>query len=175
MTFAPSSPASRAPVSRPGRGVALRNAAIAGLSVVATSTIGGLATGPKILGWYAALAKPWYNPPNWVFGPAWTLLFLLMAIAFWRILQTPAGTPWRTLAIVLFGVQLVLNALWSVLFFGMESPALALAEVGPFWLAILATLVVFARIDRIAGWLFVPYLAWVAFAAVLNYGVWSLN
>jgi benzodiazapine receptor len=170
MSFAPS-----ASLSRPGWGVALRNAAIAAGSVVAASAIGGMATGPKILGWYASLAKPWYNPPNWVFGPAWTLLFLLMAIAFWRILQMPAGTPGRTLAVALFAVQLTLNALWSVLFFGMESPLLALVEVGPFWLAILATLVAFARLDRFAGWLFVPYLAWVAFAAVLNYGVWSLN
>lgn len=160
---------------RPGWGLAIRDAAIAAGAVMLTSFIGNAATIPKIQGWYATLAKPWYNPPNWVFGPAWTLLFVLMAIAFWRILQKPPGTPGRTAAIALFGLQLVLNASWSMLFFGMESPLLGLVEIVPFWLAILATLVAFARIDRLAGWLLVPYLAWVTFAGVLNYGIVSLN
>jgi translocator protein len=160
---------------RPGWGHAVRDAAIAAGAVVVTSFIGNTATLPKIQGWYAGLAKPWYNPPNWVFGPAWTLLFALMAIAFWRILQKPAATPGRGTAIALFVLQLVLNAGWSVLFFGMESPRLGLVEIVPFWLAILATLVAFARIDRLAGWLLVPYLAWVSFAGVLNYGIVSLN
>jgi translocator protein len=170
MSFAPSTPA-----FRPGWGPALRNAAIAAGSVIATAVAGGLATSPKILGWYATLEKPWFNPPNWLFGPAWSVMFLVIAVAFWRVLQTPETTPMRSGAIGLFVLQLVLNALWSVLFFGFESPGLALVEVVPFWLSIFLALLTFTAIDRTAAWLMVPYLAWVTFAGVLNYAVWSLN
>ncbi len=169
-------PAAPTTVQRPsGRGRAVLHGLVAAGCVVAASLVGSLATTPKIPTWYAGLAKPWYNPPNWVFGPAWTLLFLLMAIAFWRVLQADPDTPGRGRAIAVFVVQLVLNALWSVAFFGLESPLLGIVVIVPFLAAIVVTILAFRPVDRPAAWLLVPYLAWVSFATVLNVSVWWLN
>jgi len=123
--------------------------------------------------WYASLNRPSYAPPNWVFGPVWTMLYLMMAVAGWLVWKSNAAG--RTLALTMFGVQLLLNAAWSVIFFGWHEPGWALLEMSTLWLAILFTIVLFKRHSVIAAVLLIPYLAWVSFAAVLNYGFWSLN
>ena len=152
-----------------------RMALAAGASVVATSTAGRLITTPIISGWYRTLRKPSFNPPNWAFPVAWTLLFVLMGIAFWRVLRTEPQTPGRRLAITLFLVQLAVNVGWTAAFFGAQSPAYGMVVIIPFWLLIVATAVASYRVERVAGWLFAPYIGWVAFATVLNLAIWQLN
>ncbi|MFA4846154.1 MAG: TspO/MBR family protein [Patescibacteria group bacterium] len=147
--------------------------------------VGSLFTMPAIAGWYGTLRKPSFAPPDWVFGPVWTTLFLLMGIAaflVWRedgkagIAASPrAPRNDKNIALAIFAVQLVLNVLWSALFFGMRSPGAALVEIVVLWIAILATIIAFARISRPAAYLLVPYIAWVSFAIVLNYQFWNLN
>ena len=129
---------------------------------------------PEIAGWYAGLRKPTFNPPGWIFGPVWTTLYALMAIAAWRVLQT-AATPMRSAALGLFAAQLALNLLWSYIFFRRHAIGAALGEVIALWCAIAVTSVLFAGIDRIAAWLLVPYLAWTTFASVLNAAILRLN
>ena len=143
--------------------------------VAAAATVGNLATLPNIPTWYAGLIKPDFNPPNWIFGPVWTLLYVLMAIAFHRILSLAPGTPGRQTAIVAFSVQLVLNALWSVVFFGLHSPLGGIIVIALLWLAILASMARFARLDHFAAVLLSPYIAWVSFAALLNVALYRLN
>jgi tryptophan-rich sensory protein len=150
----------------------LLNVIAAVLPVVATAIIGNLVTLPNIPTWYAHLAKPPFNPPNWIFAPAWTMLYILMAAAFFRLLQTPGV---RTAAIVLFLVQLVLNAAWSWVFFSQRSPSGALVVIALLWIAIAATILTFWQVDGIASALLWPYLAWVSFAAVLNWEIYRLN
>jgi tryptophan-rich sensory protein len=143
--------------------------------VVAASLVGGLITRPQIPGWYAGLVKPAFNPPNWVFGPVWTLLFALMAVAAWRILSLPPATPGRRTALLWHAGQLALNVGWSAAFFGLNSPAAGLVVVAALFGAILATMDRFRRLDPGAAWLLVPYAAWVAYAGVLNGAIWRLN
>jgi translocator protein len=150
-------------------------ALIAVAVVFVASAIGGAATGPNIPTWYATIEKPWFTPPNYVFGPVWTLLYALLAFAFWRILRLPAETPRRSGAIVWFVAQMTLNALWSVAFFGFRSPELGFAVIVALWLAIVVNMVAFMRLDRLAGWIFVPYLAWVTYAGALNLAIALLN
>jgi tryptophan-rich sensory protein len=140
----------------------------------AASGVGALFTTPKIDGWYATLARPAFAPPNWVFGPVWTTLFAMMAVAAWLVWKRD-GFQRGALPLGLFGVQLALNVLWSVLFFGRENPLAAFVEILLLWGFILATTISFFRRSRTAGLLMVPYLCWVSFAAVLNYGFWALN
>jgi translocator protein len=135
---------------------------------------GGAVTTPKIETWYSALVKPSWNPPNWIFGPIWSSLYFCMAIAAWRVWRQE-GFSGATLPLALFGVQLVLNVLWSCIFFGLEMPGLAFAEVLLLWAAIAATMIAFWQRSMVAGILFVPYLAWVSFASVLNFAIWRLN
>ena len=141
--------------------------------VAAISAAGSLVTLPKISGWYAALIKPAFNPPAWVFGPVWSTLYVMMAVAAWRVWLE--SDPRGKRALWWYAAQLALNAAWSQVFFGLEQPGWALAVV----LALLATLVVttwrFWSINRLAGWLMVPYLAWVAFASLLNGAIVRLN
>ena len=147
--------------------------AIAAIPVVTASVIGSLVTLPNIPGWYAQLVKPSFTPPNWLFGPAWTTLYVLMAYACYRILrQRSAGKTWP---IVAFMIQIALNAGWSIAFFGGHSPLAGLLIIVPLWLTILWTCVLFWQRDSLAGALFVPYLAWVSFATALNFEVWRLN
>lgn len=140
----------------------------------AAAGLGGLVTTPQIPGWYATLAKPTWNPPAWIFGPVWSLLYLLMAVAAWLVWRQ-AGIAGARLPLGLFAVQLTLNSLWSVLFFGLHSPGAAAAEILLLWGAILATLITFWQRSKLAGGLLVPYLAWVSFATVLNVTIWRLN
>ena len=124
--------------------------------------------------WYASLAKPGWNPPAAVFGPVWTVLYLSMGIAAWMVWRK-AGFAGAPVALGLFLFQLVLNALWSYLFFGAHRADLALLEIAVLWLAILATTIAFWRISAPAGALLLPYLGWVGFAAALNWQLWRLN
>lgn len=137
--------------------------------------IGSAFTVPSIPTWYAGLEKPTFSPPNWVFAPVWTTLYALMGIAaflIWRQRRVVTGAPD---ALALFGLQLVLNAVWSPVFFGAQSPLGGLVIIIALWLALLATIVAFWRIIPAAGALLVPYLLWVSFATVLNYAIWQLN
>lgn len=124
--------------------------------------------------WYASLNPPGYAPPNWVFGPVWSVLYLMIAVSGWLVWKSPGAISKRT-AFVAFGAQLLLNAGWSALFFGLRSPGWALVEICLLWLAILTTIVLFRSHSKTAALLLVPYLAWVSFAAVLNFGFWSMN
>ena len=140
----------------------------------AAAGVGGAVTTPKIGNWYSTLAKPSWNPPSWVFGPVWSALYFSMAIAAWLVWRQ-GGCSGATVPLTLFGVQLILNVLWSCLFFGLRSPGLAFLDVLLLWAAIAATMVMFWQRSMIAGILFVPYLAWVSFASVLNFVIWRLN
>lgn len=136
--------------------------------------LGAIATTPEIDGWYQTLAKPTWNPPDWVFGPVWTTLYVLMAIAAWLVWR-PAGFRGAPTPLALFVIQLFLNIVWSWVFFGGHQPGWALAEIVVLWGVIVATTVAFFRRSQAAGWLMVPYLAWVSFASVLNFAIWRLN
>ncbi len=141
----------------------------------AAGFIGSLFTSRSIPIWYASLKRPSFAPPNWVFSPVWITLFVLMGISLylvWRML--PKGENVRT-AIILFAVQLVLNMLWSIMFFGLQSPFAAFVEIIFLWMAILLTIIVFFRVSTIAAALLIPYILWVSFAAVLNFFFWKLN
>jgi translocator protein len=140
----------------------------------AAAGVGGAVTTPKIGTWYATLAKPSWNPPNWIFGPVWSALYCCMAIAAWLVWWQD-GFSGATLPLALFAVQLVLNVLWSCIFFGLEKPGLAYGEVLVLAAAIAATMIAFWQRSNIAGILFVPYLAWVSFASFLNFTIWRLN
>ena len=140
----------------------------------AAAGIGGAVTTPKIATWYATLAKPSWNPPNWIFGPVWSALYCCMAVAAWLVWRQ-GGALQARVPLTLFGVQLILNVLWSCIFFGLEMPGLAVAEVLLLWAAIAATMVTFWQRSALAGALFVPYLAWVSFASLLNLTIWRLN
>ncbi|MCY2958897.1 MAG: tryptophan-rich sensory protein [Planctomycetota bacterium] len=128
----------------------------------------------SIDGWYAGLVKPSWNPPAWLFGPVWTLLYLMMAVAAWLVWRE-GGWRAQKRPLALFLVQWLLNALWTPLFFGLHRPDIALAEILGLWAVLAGTLVSFWRVRRIAGLLLVPYLAWVSFAAFLNFTIWRLN
>ncbi|GLK73048.1 tryptophan-rich sensory protein [Ancylobacter dichloromethanicus] len=142
---------------------------------LAVGAVGSLATAPKIPTWYAALAKPAWTPPDAAFPVAWTILYVLMAVALWRLWQLHTPSPARRAAIGLWFAQLALNAVWSPVFFGMEAPGAALVVVVALWLAIAATIWACARIDRMAAVLLVPYLAWVSYATALNAAIVTLN
>lgn len=124
--------------------------------------------------WYAGLNKPSWNPPSWLFGPVWSALYTMMAVAAWLVWRRGGFRAQRT-PLALFLVQLALNAAWSPLFFGLKWPGIAFAEMLLLWLAIAATLISFRRVSPVAGWLLAPYLAWVSFAALLNFTLWRLN
>jgi len=153
----------------------VRRFLIAVLPVVAVSVAGSLVTTPNIPTWYAGLAKPGFTPPDWLFGPVWTTLYALMAYAVWRILALPKDRPGRSTAVTAFFVQLALNSLWSFAFFGGHSPVAGLVVIAALIVAILATIRAFWSLDRVAAWLLVPYLAWVAYATALNAAIWHLN
>lgn len=124
--------------------------------------------------WYAELRKPSWNPPGWVFGPVWTVLYVLMGAAAWLVWRK-AGISGAPVALGIFVAQLVLNGLWSYLFFGLHRPGAALIDIVALWLLILATLVLFWRVRPLSGSLLIPYLLWVGFASALNYQLWRLN
>lgn len=141
----------------------------------AAAAIGSTATFRNVTTWYPTLQKPTWTPPSALFGPVWSALYLAMSIAGWRAWRSAPSAAATAGVIRLYGAQLILNALWSVLFFGMRRPDLALINIIALWLLLLLGLVRFWRLDRIAGILWAPYLAWVTFATALNASIWSLN
>lgn len=141
---------------------------------LAVSGIGAAVTATSVGTWYQALQKPPFNPPDWVFAPVWTTLYVLMAIAGWCVWRQARFETGRK-ALTVFAIQLALNLAWSFLFFGLQRVDLALIEIVILLLAIIANTILFWRIDRLAGALFVPYVLWVTYATVLNASLWRLN
>ena len=146
------------------------------VTCLAIGYFSGNSTRSAILDWYPTLVKPSFNPPNWIFAPVWSMLYIMMGIA--------AGLVWDRIdfekeivkkALIVFAIQLALNALWSYLFFGLHNPMLAGLEIIVLWLMIYETYLQFSKINKIAGYLLIPYLAWVSFAMVLNASIWWLN
>jgi len=137
--------------------------------------IGSLFTTPSIPGWYAGLVKPSFNPPAWVFAPVWTTLYAMMGLAAWLIYEKGLKRPEVKKALTVFAVQLVLNTLWSIVFFGAHQLLGAVIVIVLLWAMILWTILLFRKISRPAAWLLVPYILWVSFASVLNVTIWVLN
>lgn len=138
------------------------------------AAIGSWFTAKSVKTWYSILTKPSGTPPAWVFGPVWSMLYVLMATAAWLVWKQRSSAD-VTLALALFFMQLALNATWSFLFFGLRRPGLALLEIAVLLAAIIATTSTFAQFSRPAFWLMTPYVVWVSYATYLNFGVWRLN
>ena len=137
--------------------------------------IGSTFTFSAIPTWYATLTKPALNPPSWIFGPVWTTLYALMGIAAFLVWRNGLDRKDIRKAITVFAFQLILNATWSIIFFGLQSPAFALMYIIILWLAIIWTMVLFYKISKPAMYLLIPYILWVSFATYLNYAIWLLN
>ena len=141
----------------------------------AAAALGSLATSSAVgSDWFTQLNKPSFNPPNWIFGPVWSLLYLMMAIAAWQVWKV-AGWASSKLALGWFGFHLLLNISWSVLFFGLRQPGWAAIEIVFLWISIAVCIALFYRHSKLAAALLVPYFLWVSFASFLNYSIWSLN
>jgi translocator protein len=148
-------------------------ASLAAVTVVAA--VGGSSTDTRPGSWYRGLDQPSWNPPDWLFGPVWTALYLAMAVAAWFVARRGTERPDVRVALAVYAVQLVLNLAWTLVFFGAESPVGGVAVIAALWLAILVTIGLFGRLDRAAAWLLVPYLAWVTYAAALTWAIWRMN
>jgi translocator protein len=143
---------------------------------LAIGALGSYFTISEIKSWYQTINKPSFNPPSYVFGPVWTILYILIGISFFFIWQNNTATSMlKTTAIALFVTQLVLNFLWSVLFFNQHQIGWALVDIVLLWLSILLMILSFAKINTLSAWLLVPYISWVSFATILNYNIWILN
>lgn len=158
-----------------------------------SGVLGGFFTAPAIENWYAGLNKPFFNPPNWIFGPVWTILYILMGISLYLVwinnfkvlnkgcrlgvwIEKKLNKKLDKKSILsIFFIQLFLNIFWSVAFFGMQNPGLALVVLSLLWLAILSTSAVFYRVSKVSAYLLIPYLAWVSFAGILNLSIWIIN
>ena len=140
-----------------------------------SGVLGALFTFSALQTWYPLLNKPPFTPPAWIFGPAWTILYVLMGISAYLIWMEGTKKTKVREALLLFGLQLLLNFLWSFIFFGLRLPGYAFLEIIALWVSIIAAIISFFGISRKAGFLLLPYLAWVTFAALLNYSVWMLN
>lgn len=141
---------------------------------VLLGSVGGLVTVNEIPTWYATLNKPSFNPPNWLFGPVWTTLYVLMGIGVYLIWKQPVSKE-RNKALQVFILQFILNFCWSFIFFGLHATGWALIEMIALLVLILLTILHFAKHSKLAAWLLVPYLAWVSFALLLNAAIWKLN
>jgi benzodiazapine receptor len=141
----------------------------------AAGLIGSIFTAPAIPAWYAGLIKPSFSPPNWLFAPVWLILYTLMGVAAYLIWEKGISKKKVKTALIIFAVQLILNSLWSIIFFGWRLPQYAFVEIIALWVFILLTILNFYKISRTAGLLLVPYLFWVSFAALLNYSIFNLN
>lgn len=145
------------------------------LICLAPGIVGGLFTVQAIPQWYSTINKPFFNPPSWIFGPVWTVLYLMMGIALFLIWKEKSEKKLKQKAIIIFVVQLFLNAAWSPAFFGLHSPLLGLAIIIPLWVSILLTIRYFGKISKNAAFLLAPYILWVSFATVLNFAIWWMN
>jgi benzodiazapine receptor len=155
------------------RGIAILVAAI--LIPMTAAVIGSAFTTPEIPGWYESLNKPFFQPPNWLFGPVWTILYIMMGISAYLIWKRGLEREEIKNCFLFFILQITLNVLWSIIFFGLKELLFAFVELAFLWIAILVYIISAYKIDRRAAYLFIPYLAWVSFAGVLNFSVWLLN
>ncbi|XWN37989.1 MAG: TspO/MBR family protein [Balneola sp.] len=137
--------------------------------------LSGISTSDSISGWYSTLEKPSFNPPNWIFGPVWTFLYILMGIALGKIWSSDISSKEKNKAIFVFGVQLLVNGMWSIFFFGMQNLLLAFIDIIILVILIVYTIKLFKPINRMSSWLLYPYLAWVSFATILNLSIILLN
>lgn len=156
------------------------------LSIVVSllaGAIGSVFTASAVTGWYATLTKPLLSPPNYVFGPVWTTLYILMGVSLFLVWKRDSFSLFfnreikkaRRVGLILFFVQLFFNTIWSIIFFNFQNTGLALVTIGLLWISIVATALTFYKVSKVAGWLFLPYILWVSFASYLNYAIWSLN
>ena len=137
--------------------------------------LSGFATQSAVVDWYGTLTKPFLNPPNWIFGPVWTVLYLLMGLSAGLVWSKGFHHKWVKTALYHFGFQLILNGLWSIVFFGFKNPLFGLLVVIALWILILLTIKWFRVVSKQAAYLLYPYLAWVSFATYLNFSIWLLN
>ncbi len=142
---------------------------------LAIGSLAGLFTSSSVNGWYTTLVKPSFNPPNWLFAPVWTSLYILMGIAFFLIWKSKVNEVVKRTAISLYIIQLALNFCWSFIFFYAHQPGWALVDIILLWIFIFLTILWFGKISTVSAWLLVPYICWVSFATVLNYAIWKLN
>jgi translocator protein len=142
---------------------------------LAVGAIAGFFTTSSVEGWFTSINKPSFNPPNWLFAPVWTALYIMMGIAFFLVWKSNADEKIKQSAMVLFFFQLALNFLWSFIFFYAHQPGWALVDIGALWILIFFTIIWFGKISPAAAWLLVPYICWVSFATVLNFAIWKLN
>jgi tryptophan-rich sensory protein len=140
-----------------------------------TGIVGSVFTASSVASWYVLLEKPVFSPPAWVFSPVWTVLYILMGISLYLVWEKGLQQPGVKAGMFIFGIQLFLNLLWSLLFFGLRSPYYAFIEIVLLWFAILLTILQFRKISKTASYLLVPYILWVSFASLLNYYIWILN
>lgn len=148
------------------------------ISLAITFLVGAVAawfTTAGVNGWYAVANKPSFNPPNWVFAPVWTALYLMMGIALWLVWKKDGVKSGRRTALILFAIQLLLNFAWSFIFFYAHQPGWAFAEILLMWVSIMLTIIWFGKVSPAAAWLLVPYIWWVSFASLLNFYIWKLN
>ena len=137
--------------------------------------IAGFFTASGVDGWYAVANKPSFNPPNWLFAPVWTALYIMMGIALYLVWKSESDKAVKQTALTLFAVQLALNFLWSFIFFYAKQPGWAFVDIIAMWVMILLTIISFGKISSTAAWLMVPYICWVSFATLLNFYIWKLN
>ncbi|MBX2992933.1 MAG: tryptophan-rich sensory protein [Bacteroidetes bacterium] len=137
--------------------------------------VAAILTAQSVQTWYPTLLKPSFNPPNWLFGPVWITLYFMMGISLYLVWQRSGTGQNIKTAVLFFVTQLVLNAAWSLIFFGLQSPFWAFVEIVALWVAILITIILFREISRTASYLLVPYILWVTYAAILNFTIWRLN
>lgn len=142
---------------------------------LAVGSIAGLFTASSVKGWFITLNKPSFNPPGWLFAPVWTILYILMGIAFYMIWNKDVAANLKRKAMLFYFAQLVLNFCWSFIFFYAKQPGWALVDIILLWLLIVGTIYWFSKISKPAAWLLVPYILWVSFATVLNFAIWKLN
>jgi benzodiazapine receptor len=150
------------------------NLALSIIPVAVVAYVGYVVTKPNVEGWYRGIAKPVFTPPDWIFSPAWMVIYLLMILACYRLLRAPESNL-KSWALTLFSIQLILNGLWSPTFFGMHNPFYALIIIALLWISIIVCTAVFSMVDKLASACFVPYLLWVSFASALNFEIWRLN
>lgn len=138
-------------------------------------SLSGFFTVTGVESWYQTIEKPSWNPPNWIFGPVWTTLYIMIGIALFLVWKEDTSEELKKIAFNLFAVQLILNFFWSFIFFTQQQPGWALVEIIAMWFFILMTIFAFAQVNKTAAWLLVPYISWVSFAIILNYTIWQLN
>ncbi|MFZ1535277.1 MAG: TspO/MBR family protein [Chitinophagaceae bacterium] len=142
---------------------------------VAIGATAGFFTATGVESWYQTINKPSWNPPGWIFAPVWTTLYVMMGIALFLVWKSNAREGLKKNANTFFAIQLILNFFWSFIFFDQQQPGWALVEIIIMWIAILLTIFAFAKVNKTAAWLLVPYISWVSFATILNYTIWKLN